>query len=818
MARQKYDFGIDLGTTNSAIAVMDNGNIKIIKSHKYQKDTTPSKLAYTKKAIRVGDDAGDDESLSEFKRTMGTDKTYQTQYMTEPCSSEQLSAEILKQLKSYVTEENIQAAVITVPNQFHQNQIDATQRAAELAGFQCCELLQEPIAASMAFGLETSSMEGFWLVFDFGGGTFDTALMKVDEGIMKVVDTDGDNHLGGKDLDSAIIESILIPMLKEEYSVDQLLADEKKSQKIRGVLKKAAESLKISLSSKSEEFYDAAAGCDDDEGEEIEIEVTVTLAEYERVVTPIFQKAIDIAKELLSRNKVSDELLGSVLLVGGPTLSQTLRRMLKEQFTCKIDTSIDPMTSVARGAALFASTKTIPEGLQQRDYQKLQLKLKYPETTVEIEENLGVMLDREKCGDDIPKDLHLEVTRGDGGWSSGKVKFEEAEIVEVMLEAGKANVFKITVTDGKGIQVESEPSSITMIQGMKAAKATLPHSICIDSIIAESGKQRLVALEGLEKNNTLPAKGKGMFKTQKVLRPGNSEDVLIIPIIEGEPGERSQLNVTAAVINCSGDELAALLPQGSDVELSVMIDESRRITLSAYFPFIDESFDVDVVKNLDSQQKEVDSDAILVEINKARQSLAFSNNEAADELTAQLNELAERLQSALSNYDSKSKALSDLNVILKKVDLIQEAAEWPAVEEQLTKALNSVDKTNKQYGNKETQGIADQMRQHSLAVIKQKDHKLALDLIDQLNSFNFSMIREETGLWIGYIKGFDDDFDTQQWSNESEARQLINQAKEIIANSPSREKIERIVFALFALLPGKEQPVSSDGNSDLLLK
>lgn len=428
------------------------------------------------------------------------------------------------------------------------------------------------------------------------------------------------------------------------------------------------------------------------------------------------------------------------------------------------------------------------------------------------------MLDREKCGDAIPKDLHLEVTRGDGGWSSGKVKFEEAEIVEVMLEAGKANVFKITVTDGKGIQVESEPSSITMIQGMKAAKATLPHSICIDSIIAESGKQRLVALEGLEKNNTLPAKGKGMFKTQKVLRPGNPEDVLIIPIIEGEPGERSQLNVTAAVINCSGDELAALLPQGSDVELSVMIDESRRITLSAYFPFIDESFDVDVVKNLDSQQKEVDSDAILVEINKARQSIAFSNNEAADELTAQLNELAERLQSALSNYDSKSKALSDLNVILKKVDLIQEAAEWPEVEEQLTEALNSVDKTNKQYGNKETQGIADQMRQHSLAVIKQKDHKLALDLIDQLNSFTFSMIREETGLWIGYIKGFDDDFDTQQWSNELEARQLINQAKEIIANSPSREKIERIVFALFALLPGKEQPVSSDGNSDLLLK
>ena len=206
MARVKIDYGIDLGTTNSAIARMDNGKIVIIKSDRFQKDTTPSCVKFSKKKIIVGDVAfnsynqealkalheGADATSNtfiEFKRTMGTDKTYYSSHTDSGYSSEQLSAEVLKQLKGYVRDENINAAVITVPNQFRQNQIDATQRAAEMAGFQYCELLQEPIAASMAYGIEAKEMHGYWLVFDFGGGTFDTALMKVDEGIMKVVDT-----------------------------------------------------------------------------------------------------------------------------------------------------------------------------------------------------------------------------------------------------------------------------------------------------------------------------------------------------------------------------------------------------------------------------------------------------------------------------------------------------------------------------------------------------------------------------------------------------------------------------------------------------
>lgn len=819
MARVKFDYGIDLGTTNSAIAVMENGQLKIIKSDGHQMDTTPSLVQFTRKGLRVGKDAKGKHVYSEFKREMGNDKIYDCEYMDAPYSPEQLSAEVLKKLKGYVTEENIRAAVITVPNQFHQSQIDATQRAAELAGFQACELLQEPIAASMAYGIEAEVMNGYWLVFDFGGGTFDSALMSVDEGIMKVVDTDGDNHLGGKDIDSDIINKMLIPQLQDEYSIDELLADDIKGFDLRDELKRAAEKLKIALSSKTiEEYFTDDPICDDDDGEEIDPEFTVSLEQYEKIVVPIFQKAIDITMELLKRNNIKPDDLGSILLVGGPTFSQTLRRMMSDQFNCKIDTSIDPMTSVAVGAALFASTKTIPLDLQKRDLAKIQLKLKYPETTVETEDNLGVMIDRDSTEGDVPNVLSLEVSRSDGGWTSGKVEVEDAEIIEVQLITGKPNVFNIILSDNQGNQIPCEPSQITIIQGLKAAKSTLPHSICIDSVLTGTGKQRLVPLDGLEKNNTLPAKGKGTFKTQRTIRPGNKDDVLTIPIFEGEPGEQSVLNEGAAVIKCTGEDLSALLPEGSDVELTVDIDSSRRIKLSAYFPYIDESFDVEVTKTRDTQRVEVNADTLHTEIKKAQHTLTLIDGQNVDRLCEDLTSLEQQLDNAGNDSDTKQKISANLNSILKKLDQIEDDAEWPKVEQDILDALEAIRMSNEQYGNEESSKLLTLVEAKAREVIQQQNIKLGIDLVDQIHAMGFALIRQETGLWISYIKGFDDDFDTQQWSDKNAARQLINQAKKVIAIQPSREKLEKIVFALFGLLPDKGESITDQTNSELLLK
>lgn len=239
--RQKIDYGIDLGTTNSAIARMEDGEAVIIKSDDNQMDTTSSIVSFNKKqTIFVGlsaKNALEREAASnfrnrkqiepngyqEFKRTMGTDHQYASSNMHRTYSSEELSAEVLKKLKGYIRDEEIISAVITVPAMFRQSQLDATQRAAELAGFNYCELLQEPIAASIAYGMKANNANGYWLVFDFGGGTFDAALMHVEEGIMKVVDTEGDNHLGGKNLDNAIVDQLLIPELEKQCELNDTL-------------------------------------------------------------------------------------------------------------------------------------------------------------------------------------------------------------------------------------------------------------------------------------------------------------------------------------------------------------------------------------------------------------------------------------------------------------------------------------------------------------------------------------------------------------------------------------------------------------------
>jgi molecular chaperone DnaK len=179
---------------------------------------------------------------------MGTDITYPSSFLNKEFTSEELSAEILLKLKSFVKDENVNSIVITVPARFKVPQNEATIKAGKLAGFEVVELLQEPIAASIAYGLDAKNKDGIWLVFDFGGGTFDVALVKVVQGVMTVIDTAGDNNLGGKDLDLAMVDKLIIPYLDENYSIKSFLKDPLKKEILRNAMKGYAEDAKVQLS------------------------------------------------------------------------------------------------------------------------------------------------------------------------------------------------------------------------------------------------------------------------------------------------------------------------------------------------------------------------------------------------------------------------------------------------------------------------------------------------------------------------------------------------------------------------------------------
>lgn len=848
MARQKIDYGIDLGTTNSAIARLDNGEIKIIKSNDGQMDTTPSVVHINKaKTIFVGlkafnqMDADSKKTFKEyqsngiangantffeFKRTMGTDKKYLSINNGKEYLSEDLSSEILKKLKSYVLDEDIHSVIITVPSKFRQNQLNATQRAAELAGFHYCELLQEPIAASIAYGLDAHNMKGYWLVFDFGGGTFDAALLKVDDGIMKVVDTEGDNHLGGKNIDYAIIDYLFIPSLKNKYQLLSILENDYSKNLLRDSLKRKAEEAKIELSlNNSVPIYEEDLGFDA-EDKEIILDFKISLEDYEGIVSPIFQRAIDITLKLLKRNNILETALETILLVGGPTFSQTIRRMLKEQICSNIEISIDPMTAVAKGAALFAATKDIPLNQQKRDTTKVQLTLKYPETTVETEEKLGLKIDKTQLTNSLTNRLYTEISRNDNAWSSGKIEIvNDAEIFSLILNPYKSNGFLITLFDINGNIIPCEPSEFTIIHGLKVANSTLPYNIGIDLFDPSIGKIGVYTLKGLEKNTSLPAKGKGIFKTQKDIRPGNKNDQLKIEIYEcgyKEDGSKKILNEQINLILLSGEDLPQFLPANSDVEIVIEVDTSRRIKFYAFFPYLDETIELQVPEQ---RQTEFNADKLKLEIEVAKELLSTISNDALivdnNELKkseSELDEIATILENGKGDYNTKTQVMERLREVLKMIDKINEDNEWPIVEDELQWLLERMKNNSQRYGSEKSKRQAEQFEIQASIVIKQMNIKTAKDLMEAIRSFNFSLVRDDIGFWINYVKDFDANFSTHEWINTSHARKLLDEAKQIISTNPSKIKIEEIVRELFSLLPEIEKIVISENDDSTLMR
>lgn len=835
MARTKIDYGIDLGTTNSAISRIENGEA-VIKKTDTLKDTMPSCVYINKKqAIQVGDSAynalkrdklsamknwndSDSNSYIEFKRTMGTDKQYFSSNFSKDLNSEELSAEVLKTLKSFVKDENIYAVVITVPAAFGNNQKEATREAAKLAGFNHIELLQEPVAAAMAYGLDSKKKDGFWLVYDFGGGTFDAALLKVEDGIMKVADTEGDNYLGGKNLDLAIVDEIILPYIEKNYAIDSILEDDNKKQILRNAMKFYAEETKIKLSFNETHNILSDLGDipgEDDNGEEFELDITVTQADMERALSPIFQKAIDICKKLLERNNLKGSSLDSLILVGGPTFSPVVRKMLKQQI-CNPDTSVDPMTVVSKGAALYASTIEISEEIkeQTRDKSKIQIEIGHEASTVELEEFVTLKILIDKTEGTIPGKVFAEITRSDKAWSSGKVEINEiGEVLETQLIEGKTNGFEVTLFDDKGNILESEPKEFTVIQGSKIGSATLAFNVGIELKKRESGKIVFETLNGLTKNTSIPATGtRNGLKTQKQIRPGMDTDFIKIPVYEGEheaDGTRAIYNNHVTDIIISGLDLPALLPENSDVDLTVNIDRSEKITVTAYFPYLDFSFDATVERTVQS----IETNWLSNEIRKAKGSIEELkdegiSNDKAQKIEAEIAELERKFENSKNDVDGKQEVLTNLRKTLKTIDELSETTEWPKLEEELKEEFYRLEEVNKDLGNGRSTQVVNQLRNQLEEVLKTQDIKLGKALAEEIHSVFFQMTMVYQ--LIGFIRQHNQHFGSFNWKDSHRARQLLNEGLQQIGENPTTEDLHPIVVNLINLLPNDERPSGDD--------
>ncbi len=826
---QKIIYGIDLGTTNSAITRFENGKAVVIKNS-IQSDTTPSCVSYPRPGkVVVGAKARTqlekDRILAlkkpeyqpltfiEFKRLMGTDQTYECRNFDGSLTPEILSSEVLKSLRSCVLDDDVKTAVITVPAMFSNTQKDATKKAAELAGFDYVELIQEPVAASIAFGLDSKMKNAYWVVFDFGGGTFDAALMRIQDGVMQAIDTAGNNRLGGKDIDAAIVEEIFIPYFKENFTIDRILAE--RGTEFRNMWKAKAEEAKINLSYNNVYEVETDLGDDfgtDDNGEELSMAITVTREMMERISGPIFQKAIDITKQLLERNNLKGSDLGALIPVGGPTHSPVVRDMLREQITPDIDTSIDPMTCVAAGASIYGSTIDVPEAITdiKRDRSKVQLSLTYSPASVDQEEWVSVSLQPDKSDNDIDK-VEIEFAGADGMYTSPRTVINEiGDVVNLPLVEGRTNVFDIRCFDASGNRVDCEPAQISIIQGIGGlGDSVLPLYIGIGAI-NDDGVEVFLPAHGLEKSRKLPSTGvvEGV-KTLREIRAGVESDTVRISLYQVDEAD-GHTRVLFCERQCdiffSGDDLPGNLPEGSIVNISMHAEKSGTLdNLQVEIPYL--NLTLDLTDRITASRTSVpDGHYILQELNACRRSADELQDSA---LRNRLNILQQRYLADRTNPDTAGATLSEIRNIGRELDRKRNMGEWDREVQKLRGMYEELRQDNAKYGNADTGRLVEALGAQMDRVIAKNDVQLVKDLYNQMWNLDYRIA--EVDFYISWIYQWDREFNSHVWSNASRARDLINRGKSIIQQGPTAQELKPIAFENIGLLPENQRPNGTVG-------
>ena len=818
MGRIKIDYGIDLGTTNSALAVINKGEIEIKNIDRA--NIVPSCVAYNRKGnVRAGITALSEKgNHTEFKRQMGTDWSVKKHpELNEMVNAEELSAELLKKLKGEVTEEQFKSVVITVPAMFDMNQVAATKRAGELAGFEQVEILMEPVAAAFNFAIKNKIGDAKYVVFDFGGGTFDAALVKAEGGVMSVVSSEGDNFLGGKDLDNVVVEAVLLPLLRKNFDIENLSEVDVIILKER--LKRLADNLKIELGKVEsiDILTDLGQLGNDALGNEIEIDRTFTRDEVHGSMHDIFMKAIAHAKTLLEVNHLTVSDIKTIVLVGGPTQIPLFRELIEKEIM-KPDISLNPMQAIAEGAALYAATfnnKIDSHGQGFADPSKdginqlslVEIEVQYAATSVQNIEAIGIKRKN------TSEAYSVIVSRSDG-WQSSRHELDD--VVMVAIAEGKPNSFSIQLFDASNNPVPSSPNEFTIIPGTSIdGGAPLPYHIGMEVFDQKKGNI-FTPFKGLEKDRKLPLVGltdRELYNSSE-LRPGIEDDKMEISIYfatRDARDSRSIINIYMDVIEVNGMDVNKLVPENSLVDFTLRIDISQNMTLEIEFPHLDMDMITKTMKFPPrAKVKKEQMNSLLEEINKGVSKLIKSPESVPriDDLNAMKNRYKLDLNNILD--DDYEKLFGDLRALLLEIDIALENVKWPMLKKEVIDTLFEFDEMVQDCILKALSGWEKDKsdlehftkQKASLFSMPKPDQNLAEELISNIKSASLHMVARHKGkeLFTGWIRDFDRRFGTMDWKNVSIARQEVDRGLALINNGADQSELESATRTIIAQL------------------
>lgn len=587
--------GIDLGTTNSALATFDGTSLSVVPNAQGE-SLTPSVVRVDARGlVTVGRRAfrfletDPANTRGEFKRLMGTSERIRFEASGQSFLPEELSAQVVASLLAdakdalgYVPAR----AVISTPALFELPQNHATVRAGKLAGLVEVELIQEPVASAIAAGWKADS-EGFWLVFDLGGGTLDVSLLETRDGWLRVVDHGGDNFLGGKDFDNALVDWAAA-RLASEAGLPPFSRSDPASRRPLGKLKAACEQAKIELSRVERAAIVCAEVCADPDGNPVDADVEVRRSDLELLVMPLIDRSLGVCQAVIEKNLLSPDAVERVVFVGGPTLMPALRERVGGFFGGRVAEGIDPMTIVARGAALYAATA----GLEARPAEAvpaarapgMAVKVEHPAVTADTQPFVvGRFLPA--AGEAPP--ARVTVARDDGGFSAeAEVSGEGSFVLQVELVRHRQNRFRLAALAANGAGVPVKTPEFALVHGVSIADPPLARSVGV----ARSDNTVHVYFQ---KGTPLPARRTVIHKTIQRVASRSADDALSIPVVQGEFSS-AHLNRLIGRLQIRGDGLKKDLPAGARVEVTLHLDRSGQLHARADVPEAGETFE-DVV-------------------------------------------------------------------------------------------------------------------------------------------------------------------------------------------------------------------------------
>ena len=601
--QKKFDCGIDLGTTNSCIAISDgNLEFEIIENQADRMQVTPSAVHINSKGrMLIGQRAYNSQKIEDiaiqFKRGMGTDREYKFKSAGITKNSEELSAEILKVLRTSAeirTNKRMEDVVITVPAAFKTLQSEATNKAGKIAGFNNVILLQEPIAAAVAYGVRPKTKDNYWMVFDYGGGTLDVAIVSTKNGKLIVENSEGDNFMGGCDIDRLIFENIIRnKIVSEGYRIKHLF--DEKTIKGKSLIRKMlldCENCKIELSTAESSIFELF-DLDDDLGRPIEFECEITRKDLEYLIQDNVQQTIKIAKKSLDGANISAEQLDKILLVGGSTYIPYVRECLTHEFGVLLDCSLNPLTVVAAGAAIYASMNTIEvvDKIYENDFAVINLTY----DAISSKEIVNVVGKITNIKDVTVSKIKIESSNSADYsgvlWTSGWVDLLDDKNglfdIDVFLQLGRKNHFRVLACDKEGRNVVIENPYFEIQHNENALKVSAPPatmSIGVQIKDDETGKDVLYHL--IKKNTPLPASADKTFRLSRDINP-TYMDCITIKIWEGENIINPEANYSAGEITVQSYAMNRMIPKGTEIELTVIADVNRNIRVSGYIPDFD---------------------------------------------------------------------------------------------------------------------------------------------------------------------------------------------------------------------------------------